>query len=61
MPLSLLFVTDLTVFGVTLDLAIQRSLLAMDGIELPTVFRICIDYLEQNGEYHVTITCTYII
>lgn len=61
MPLSLLFVTDLTVFGVTLDLAIQRSLLAMDGIELPTVFRICIDYLEQNGEYHVTITCIYII
>ena len=41
---------DLTVFGVTLDVAIQRSLLATDGIELPTVFRLCIDYLEENGE-----------
>lgn len=42
--------SDLTVFGVTLELAIQRSLLGTDGIELPTVFRLCIDYLEENGK-----------
>ena len=36
-------------FGVTLETAIQRSQLAMDGIELPTVFRECIDYLEEYG------------
>lgn len=43
------YTTDLTVFGVSLDVAIQRSLLGIDGIELPTVFRLCIDYLEENG------------
>ena len=43
-------VSDLTVFGVTLELAIQRSLIGTDGIELPTVFRLCIDYLEENGK-----------
>ena len=42
--------TDLTVFGVPLDLAIQRSLLGTDFIEIPTVFRVCIDFLEENGE-----------
>jgi hypothetical protein len=50
------------VFGVTLELAIQRSLIGTDGIELPTVFRLCIDYLEENGKsqhtncVHVTAT-----
>ena len=49
--------SDLTVFGVTLELAIQRSLLGTDGIELPTVFRLCIDYLEENGKsQHYNIT-----
>ena len=42
---------DLTVFGVSLELAIQRSLVGTDGIELPTVFRLCVDYLEENGTY----------
>lgn len=44
--------SDLTVFGVSLELAIQRSLIGTDGIELPTVFRLCIDYLEENGKSH---------
>ena len=48
-----LFFPDLTVFGVTLELAIQRSLIGTDGIELPTVFRLCIDYLEENGKHLV--------
>ena len=42
---------DLTVFGVPLETAIQRSLIATDSIELPTIFRLCIDYLEENGTY----------
>ena len=46
--------SDLTVFGVTLELAIQRSLIGTDGIELPTVFRLCIDYLEENGKSQYT-------
>ncbi len=27
-----------------------RSQVAGDGIQLPTVFRECVDYLEENGE-----------
>ena len=38
-----------TVFGVNLQTAVYRSELGADGIELPTVFRQCIDYLEENG------------
>ena len=39
------------VFGVSLQTAVYRSQLGTDGIELPTVFRECIDYLEENGKY----------
>ena len=38
------------VFGVNLQTAVYRSLLGADDIQLPTVFRECIDYLEENGE-----------
>ncbi len=37
-------------FGVSLETAMGRSQVAGDGIQLPTVFRECIDYLEENGE-----------
>lgn len=40
---------DSIVFGVNLLTAVQRSRIAADGIELPTVFRECIDFLEENG------------
>ena len=43
--------SDLPIFGVTLETAIQRSLLGTDGIELPTVFRECISYLEGHCKY----------
>lgn len=36
------------VFGVPVDVAVQRSIL-VDSIELPTVFRQCIDFLEERG------------
>ena len=36
------------VFGVKLEIAVSRSKIA-DGIELPTVFRECIYYLEEKG------------
>lgn len=45
----LYFVEDNIVFGVNLLTAVQRSRIAADGIELPTVFRECIDFLEENG------------
>ena len=35
-------------FGVKLEIAVSRSKIA-DGIELPTVFRECIYYLEEKG------------
>ena len=47
-PLS---AVDTTVFGVVLETAIQHSTLGEDGIELPTVFRECIDHLETTGKY----------
>ena len=37
-------------FGVSLQTAVYRSQLGGDGIKLPTVFRECIDYLEENGK-----------
>ena len=40
--------SDLPIFGAPLELAIQRSLLGADGLELPTVFRECIGYLEEH-------------
>ena len=45
----------LTVFGVSLQTAVYRSQLGTDGIELPTVFRECIDYLEENGKFSRTV------
>ncbi|XP_059351189.1 ralA-binding protein 1-like isoform X2 [Daphnia carinata] len=39
---------DLPVFGVPLELAIQRSG-SHDGIDLPVVVRCCIDYIEDYG------------
>lgn len=44
------------VFGVPVDVAVQRSVLA-DGIELPTVFRQCIDFLEERGVGVVVYIC----
>ena len=38
------------VFGVSLQTAVYRSQLGADGLKLPTVFRECIDYLEENGK-----------
>lgn len=43
---------DLPIFGSPLEVAIQRSLLGTDGIELPTVFRECISFLEENWLEH---------
>ncbi|XP_019852507.1 PREDICTED: ralA-binding protein 1-like isoform X2 [Amphimedon queenslandica] len=40
------------VFGVSLQTAVYRSELGNDGIELPTIFRQCIDYLEENALEH---------
>lgn len=39
---------DLPVFGVPLELAIQRSG-SHDGIDLPVIVRCCIDYIEDYG------------
>ncbi|XP_046450987.1 ralA-binding protein 1-like isoform X3 [Daphnia pulex] len=39
---------DLPVFGVPLELAVQRSR-CHDGIDLPVVVRCCIDYIEEHG------------
>lgn len=44
------FFSDSAVFGAPLEVAIQRSTLGTDQLELPTVFRQCIDYLEENGK-----------
>ncbi len=46
-----MLVADQPVFGAPLEAAIQRSCLGTDGIELPTVFRECISYLEDNGRF----------
>jgi hypothetical protein len=43
---------DSAVFGATLEVAVQRSPLGTDHIELPTVFRQCIDFLEEHGINH---------
>ena len=47
-PLVALVLPENPVFGVPVDVAVQRSTL-VDGIELPTVFRQCIDFLEERG------------
>lgn len=41
---------DLAVFGAPLEVAVQRSTLGTDGLELPTAFRQCIDFLEEHGK-----------
>ena len=41
---------DSAVFGATLEVAVQRSTIATDQLELPTVFRQCIDFLEEHGK-----------
>ena len=46
----LFFSVDVAVFGTSVETATQRSQLGTDGIELPTVFRECIDYLEERGQ-----------
>ena len=50
-------------FGVPLSLAVQRSVI-VDGIELPTVFRECIDFLEERGKMSVPLyfllTCLWL-
>ncbi len=48
------------VFGVNLQTAVYRSQLGSDDIELPTVFRECIDYLEENGEKMKVKLLTYL-
>ena len=45
---SSLVLPENPVFGVSVEVAVQRSIL-VDGIELPTVFRQCIDFLEERG------------
>ena len=51
LPLSfpVLLSPDSAVFGVTVEVAVQRSTLGTDQLELPTVFRQCIDFLEEHG------------
>ena len=39
------------VFGVPLDVACERRKSA-DGIQLPTVVRECIDYIEEYGMFN---------
>lgn len=39
---------DQKVFGVPLAVAVERSK-CHDGIQLPVVFRECIDYIEELG------------
>lgn len=46
--------SDSAVFGAPLEVAIQRSVLGTDQLELPTVFRQCIDFLEENGKCEYT-------
>lgn len=43
---------DLPVFGVSLEMAVQRSH-CHDGVDLPVVVRNCIDYIEEFGSYHM--------
>ena len=56
-PLSLS--ADSAVFGVTVEVAVQRSTLGTDQLELPTVFRQCIDFLEEHGTLCVTCSFTH--
>lgn len=39
------------IFGVPLDLAVERSR-CHDGIDLPVVVRHCIDYMEDQGIFY---------
>ena len=48
-PLVFIYLLSFSVFGVNLQTAVYRSQLGTDDIELPTVFRECIDLLEENG------------
>jgi hypothetical protein len=47
--MNIFFTDDLPVFGVPLELAVQRSR-CHDGIDLPVVVRCCIDYIEEHGK-----------
>ncbi len=38
------------IFGVPLAVAVERSR-AHDGIQLPLIFRECVDYIEEFGLY----------
>ena len=42
------------IFGVKLEVAVARSKIA-DGLEMPTIFRQCVHYLEENGRVLVLI------
>ena len=42
-------VIDQPVFGIPLTLAIERNR-SHDGIQLPALFRECIDYIEEHGK-----------
>ena len=55
---SLSSLSDVAVFGVPLETAVQRSQLGTDGIELPTVFREFIDFLEEYGELRILLKPT---
>ena len=37
-------------------MAVQRSTLGTDQLELPTVFRQCIDFLEEHGTQNIILT-----
>lgn len=42
-------VIDQPVFGIPLTLAIERNR-SHDGVQLPALFRECIDYIEEHGK-----------
>ena len=46
--IGFLIIDDLPIFGVSLELAVQRSR-CHDGFDLPVVVRCCIDYIEEHG------------
>lgn len=46
---SSVMICEKPVFGVPLAVAVERSK-CHDGIELPAIFRECIDHIEEHGK-----------
>ena len=40
-------------FGVPLNVAVANDP-SHDGIDLPRLFRECVDYIEEHGKYQIT-------